>query len=51
MQALKKSLENAKQANETISFYQKMYEKFDNKGLTTAQIICCLDILMSNLKY
>ena len=47
MQSLKKSLENAKRANETISLYQKMYEQFDRKGMTTAQIIRCLDILMS----
>ena len=47
MQALKKSLENAKRANETVSLYRKMYEKFDRKGMTTAQIIRCLDILMS----
>ena len=51
MQALKKSLENARQANETVSFYQRLYEKFDRKGMTTAQIIRCLDILMSEYRH
>ncbi|MBS6553416.1 MAG: hypothetical protein KH321_05695 [Clostridium sp.] len=51
MQALKKSLENARQANETVSLYRKMYEKFDKQGMTTAQIIRCLDILMSEYRH
>ena len=55
MQALKKSLENARQANEKVLFYQRLYEKFDRKGMTTAQttaqIIRCLDILMSEYGY
>lgn len=51
MQALKKSLENAKQAKERISLYQKMYEKFDKQGMTISQISHCLDILMSERKY
>ena len=51
MQALKKSLENAKQANETILLYRKMYEKFDKQGMTISQIIRCLDILMSEYRH
>lgn len=51
MQALKKSLETAKRANETVSLYRKMYEKFDKQGMTTAQIIRCLDILMSEYRH
>ena len=51
MQALKKSLENARQANEKVLFYQRLYEKFDRKGMTTAQIIRCLDILMSEYRH
>ena len=51
MQALKKSLENAKRTNKTVSLYRKMYEKFDKQGMTISQISRCLDILMSNLKY
>ena len=51
MQALRKSLENAKQANETILLYRKMYEKFDKQGMTISQIIRCLDILMSEYGY
>lgn len=51
MQALKKSLENAKQANETILLYRKMYEKFDKQGMTISQISRCLDILMSEYRH
>ncbi len=51
MQSLKKSLENAKQANETILLYRKMYEKFDKQGMTISQIIRCLDILMSEYRH
>ena len=51
MQTLKKSLENAKQANETILLYRKMYEKFDKQGMTISQIIRCLDILMSEYRH
>ncbi len=51
MQALRKSLENAKQANETILLYRKMYEKFDKQGMTISQIIRCLDILMSEYRH
>lgn len=51
MQALKKSLENAKRANETVSLYQKMYEQFDSKGMTISQISRCLDILMSEYRH
>ena len=51
MQALRKSLENARQANETILLYRKMYEKFDKQGMTISQIIRCLDILMSEYRH
>ena len=51
MQSLKKNLENARQANETVSLYKKMYEKFDKQGMTISQISHCLDILMSERKY
>lgn len=51
MQSLKKNLENARQANETVSLYKKMYEKFDKQGITISQICRCLDILMSERKY
>ncbi len=51
MQALRKSLENARQANETVSLYRKMYEKFDKQGMTISQIIRCLDILMSEYRH
>lgn len=51
MQALKKSLENAKRANETVPLYQKMYEKFDEQGMTVSQISRCLDILMSEYRH
>ena len=51
MQSLKKSLENARQANETVSLYKKMYEKFDRQGMTISQISRCLDILMSEQRF
>lgn len=51
MQSLKKSLDNAKRANETVPLYQKMYEKFDEQGMTISQISRCLDILMSEYRH
>ena len=51
MQSLKKNLENARQANETVSLYKKMYEKFDKQGITISKVCRCLDILMSERKY
>ena len=51
MQALKKSLENAKKANETVSLYKRMYEKFDKQGMNITQITRCLEILMSDYRY
>lgn len=51
MQSLKKSLENAKRANETFTLWHKMYEKFDKQGMNISQIRRCLEILMSDYNH